>query len=472
MQVDQAAELVERRVAAARAELDVPGIAWGLMRHGELVASGGAGESVRGSAVVPGPDTVFRIASMTKSFTASAVLLLRDRGALRLDDPVVEHCPWVDTIGTPADSHPLTIRDLLTMQAGLPTDDPWGDRQESLPIDQFDELVASGLMFTRPPRTRFEYSNLGYALLGRVISQVSGQEYTTFMRQEVLEPLGLTSTRFEVADVPMDALAQGYAPVADGLVDEPFAMPGAFSPMGGLLSTISDLAVWVAGFQDALRSGSAAHPLGATSRREMQTPHLFADTIVTPATDDSPQKIVTLSYAYGLRVDDVHGQGRFICHSGGYPGFGSHMRWHAESGWALVGLGNRTYANMTLMVSSILGDIVAQTSQESTPELWPETLASMGVAESLLSAWDDALADEHVAVNIDLDRPRAERRAEWESVGRDLGAFTREDGPVESDSPAHARWWVSGEGGRARIEVRLSPERPPRIQTLGVAREG
>ncbi len=112
---------------------------------------------------------------MSKSFTASAILLLRDAGALALDDPAAQYVPelagW--TCGS-ADAAPVTIRQLLTMTAGFPTDDPWGDRQQGLPITAFDELLAAGVSFNWAPGTRFEYSNLGYAILGRVLTMASG----------------------------------------------------------------------------------------------------------------------------------------------------------------------------------------------------------------------------------------------------------------------------------------------------------
>ena len=160
MQTSQAVEVVTRHVDAAQRDLDVPGSAFGLLRDGELLHAGGVGQRVLGESEVPGANTVFRIASMTKSFTAAAVLLLRDRGVLRLDDDIAEHCPWMSGIGIPEGFHALTVRDLLTMQAGFPTDDPWGDRQEDLAIDAFDAMVASGVSFARSPRLVFEYSNL------------------------------------------------------------------------------------------------------------------------------------------------------------------------------------------------------------------------------------------------------------------------------------------------------------------------
>ena len=469
MTLDEAIEIARRRFTTAREEFDVPGIAFGVLHQGELAYVEGLGETTRGRGVVPDADSVFRIASMTKSFTAAAVLLLRDRGQLRLDDAVDEHCPWVAGIAVPDGSAPITVRDLLTMQAGLPTDDPWGDRQESLPIADFDALVAGGLRFATPPRSAFEYSNLGYALLGRVISQVSGSDYRDFVRSELLVPLGMGSTRFEAALVPADRLVQGYAPAVGALVDEPFTEPGAFSAMGGLLSSVRDLGTWVGGFVAALDAPLAApafdHPLSRASRREMQEPQRLVDTLVIPREGSTP-RVVTTSYAYGLMTDDDHDWGRFVSHSGGYPGFGSHMRWHAPSGWGIIALGNRTYTNMRLIASQALLEIVEGVPRTRGPVLWPETVAAMDVAESLLARWDNDLADANLAMNVDLDQPRSERRDQWQALSAEVGSARRDEASPESDSPAHARWWVTGETGRVRLEVRLTPELPPRIQTL------
>jgi len=123
----------------------------------------------------PDADTVFRIASMSKSFTASAIMLLRDEGALALDDLAEKYVP--ELAGWPPvtpDADRVTIRHLLTMTAGFPTDDPWGDRQQGLPPAAFGSLLAGGVSVNWAPGTRFEYSNMGYAILGRVVAAASG----------------------------------------------------------------------------------------------------------------------------------------------------------------------------------------------------------------------------------------------------------------------------------------------------------
>jgi len=447
----QARSIVEERVAALRAEMAIPGVAARVMRDGETITDYTTGERwIDG----PAPDfsTVFRIASMTKSFTASAVLLLRDRGQLRLDDPVTEYLPV-----TQVDGPPITVRDLLTMNAGLPTDDPWGDRMESLPYADFDAMVAEGLSFTHTPRTGFEYSNAGYALLGRVITRVSGVDYLNFVRTELLEPLGMLDSRFDAADVPTAQRAIGYAQFDSGLTPLPIVQPGAFSAMGGLHSTTADLQKWVNGFL-----GFGEHPLSLMSRKEMQHPMNWARTSVVG------DRSITASYAYGLMTDDNSALGRFVHHSGGYPGYGSHMRWHPQSGWAIVLLGNRTYANMRRVGEECMNALVERFPRPSEPELWPRTREAMSVCERLLTQWDDALADEWCSVNVDLDRPRAERRAEWHKAGESINSLKR--GTVTSQSPAHASWSVRDGETQVSLEVLLSPENPALIQHLAARR--
>ncbi len=472
MDLADAVRLTDTRIAAFREEVSVPGVAYALVKDGELVHALGVGEVRTGSGRVPGPDDVFRIASMTKSFTASAVLLLRDRGALRLDDGLAQHLPWTSQLRSPDGGADISIRDLLTMNAGFPTDDPWGDRHESLPLDDFDAMVAAGMSFARPPRTGFEYSNLGYALLGRVVAEVSGTGYSDFVARELLAPLAMASSALDVSSVPGERLVQGYAPVGSGLVPEPVTGPGAFSAMGGILSTVRDISAWVASFERSWH-GKTPHPLGQSTVREMQEPQRLVATTVTPASDEVAERVVTTSYGYGLFVDDDQRLGRFVSHSGGYPGFGSHMRWHPRTGWGLVVLGNRTYTPASRAADGILCEIVAREDAGAPPgpavPLWPQTLAAIEVVESLLRSWDDDLVEEHAAFNVDLDSPRTERRAAFERVRAAIGGFSRSDRPLESASPAHARWWLTGAAGSAWAEVRLTPELPPRIQTLTVA---
>ncbi|HJY69020.1 MAG TPA: serine hydrolase domain-containing protein, partial [Streptosporangiaceae bacterium] len=188
---------VDRLAASYQQRGGQPGLAYGIVLGGELVHAAGLGQR-RVGGPSPDADTTFRIASMTKSFTASAILALRDDGVLKLDDLAEEYVP--ELRGWPSvtpDSARVSIRHLLTMTAGFPTDDPWGDRQQGLPLEDFARFLSGGVRFNWAPGTRFEYSNLGYAILGRVITAVTGAAYPDYVRHRLLHPLGMMRTGYE-----------------------------------------------------------------------------------------------------------------------------------------------------------------------------------------------------------------------------------------------------------------------------------
>jgi CubicO group peptidase (beta-lactamase class C family) len=493
-------DAVERLIEAHRAADLEPGLAWGVVRDGELLLGGGRGAARLdvGAPDAPGTapdvDTVFRIASMTKSFTASTVLLLRDDGRLRLDDEVARYVPEVAALRPPTDdAPPLTVRNLLTMTAGFPTDDPWGDRQQDLPDDDFARLVAGGLAFAWAPGTVFEYSNLGYALLGRVVTAATGEPYPDVVTGRLLDPLGMTSTVWTDGAAPDGRLAQGYRRSGPRWEAVPFAGYGAFAPMGGLFSTVRDLARWVGGLSGAFPprdTGTAgdAHPLRRSSRRELQLPQLGLPPLVAWPSLAEPPVVRGLAYGFGLVVERDPRLGAIVSHSGGYPGFGSHMRWHPSTGLGVVVLGNATYTPAARLGAQIMDSLLADSHRGRGPDRGPVpapgTLDAEGAPGSqtaaateqarrdvtrLVTAWDDDLAERLFAMNVDLDEPLTNRRAAVERIVATIGPLERDEAaPVTSSSPAHRAWWLRGPGGRVRVEIRMSPELPPRVQTLTV----
>ncbi len=453
----------------------VPGFAWGVIVDGELVRHGGAGfRRVGEDAPPPDADTVFRIASMTKSFTAATVLSLRDEGRLGLDDPVARWVPELTGLrGLTADSPILTIRHLLTMSPGLPTDDPWGDRQQGLPLDRFADLLRGGLSMAWAPGTRFEYSNLGYGILGRVITAAADREYDEVVRTRFLEPLGMTSTGYHREAVPADRLALGHVRRDGAWVHDPIDPYGAFAPMGGVFTTVRDLSIWVAGLaaafppRDDLDDG---HPLSRASRREMQQVHRIEDPEIRWPSADAPPEYEAGGYGYGLFTWNDLRSGRIIGHGGGYPGYGTHMRWSPATGIGVVGLSNGRYGPVVLAVREALAALVADHPRRSRgPEPWPETHAARATVEGLLERWDDRVAADLFAMNVELDEPIERRRRTIEALRETHGTLRSDDAePAMSESPAHLAWWLRGDRGRVRLEILLNPERPPRVQKLAI----
>ena len=465
----QVDELVDAFVAAE----PVPGVAYGVIVDGELARTRGVGTVKVGAETAPDADTVFRIASMTKSFTATTVLLLRDEGRLQLDDPAALHVPELQGQRPPvADAPSITIRRLLSMSAGFPGDDPWGDRQQDLDRDAFSELLEGGQSFAFMPGTAFEYSNLGYAILGRIITNVTGQEYRDVVRSRVLEPLGMTSTGYEAAAFPDERLATGYARRDDAFVEEPFAGYGAFASMGGLFSTVHDLARWVDGFARAFAPrGQDAHPLSRASRLEMQQVERMIDPELTWVSVAALPTVVAMGYGFGTFVRSDMELGTVVAHSGGYPGFGSHMRWHPASGVGVVVLGNRTYFPALKIGDQMLRTLVRAEPapiRRLTPA--PALEVARDAVERLLAAWDDDLAAATFSMNVDMDEPLERRRAAFDRLRETHGPLHRSDEPATSDTPLHVEWWLDGASGhgRVRVEITLDPQAVPKLQHMEV----
>lgn len=438
----------------------VPATRYAVVHDGRVLASGGfADEDVT---PVPTLDTAFRVASCTKSFTAARMLQLRDAGQLDLDAPVDDVLPLtLVPAGRP------TVRQLATMAAGFPTDDPWADRQESMTAATLESLAAEGLRTTLPPGSAFQYSNLGFALLGLVLERVDGRPFVRQVQEELLVPLGLDGTGFD-RDVPApDGVAVGFAKGPAGWEPQPFSSPGAFSPIGGLFATARALATWTSWLASATKPGADDAVLAASSRLEMQRGTVPVDP------DDA--------YGFGLvatrRTGRVPGapDRRFVSHSGGYPGYGAHFRWHDDSRIGIVVLENARYSGAAVPARRALEAVLDAVSvPDAVPAVWPETLTARRTVESLLRAWDPRAAGELFADNVHRDEPLARRREHLEALAAAAGIDRASpvsallDAAPASENAAHLAWTSAGRTGALRLHIRLTPEPRPRVQTLVV----
>jgi CubicO group peptidase (beta-lactamase class C family) len=460
---------IDQNIADFLRREKVPGAAWGVVIDGELVHVGVSGlRDVAGGAPVK-PDSVFRIASMTKSFTAMAILQLRDTGKLSLEDPVEKYLPELRQLRYPtADSPRITLRHLLTHAAGFPEDNPWGDQQLAISEARFDELLREGIAFSNSPGIAYEYSNYGFALLGRVVSRVSGMQYKDYVQRQILRPLGMRSTTLEPQAVPPTQLALGYRREDDLWKLEPQLADGAFGAMGGMLTSLDDLARYVGLFLDAWppRDGAAKPPLSRASLREMQQLWRARPTVVTR----SAAGAIALNsggYGYGLRISQSCDFGHIVAHSGGLPGFGSQMRWLPEYGVGLIAFGNRTYTGWGGVFDDALAAL-QQTGGLLPREVQPAPAlhAARSGINSLINGWDDALIERLAAMNLFLDRSKERRRAEFAKLGETLGRCRERPGYLYSENALRGDWVLDCERGMAQVSVTLAPTVPPGVQHL------
>lgn len=450
----------------------VPGVAYGVIVDGKLLHVSALGlRNVAGNAPLD-TSSVFRIASMTKSFTALAILQLRDAGRLSLDDPAERYVPELAQLRyATSDAPRITVRHLLTHSAGFPEDNPWGDQQLAATDAQLAAMVRSGIPFSNAPGVAYEYSNFGFALLGRIVANVSGQPYARYIRERVLLPLGMTSTTMEARDVPPARLAHGYR-LRDGVwLEEPPLPDGAFGAMGGMLTSAADLSRWVALMLDAWppRNGDESPVLKRSSLREMQQIARYSGASAS-ASPSGELALTAGGYGYGLRVSQSCSIAHTVAHSGGLPGFGSQMRWLPDHGVGIITLGNLTYTPWTgpmdqafavLMRSGGLKPRVAQPS--------PVLVTMQEQVSRLVQQWTPPLAESIAAMNLFLDEP-APRRADAIAKLRDAaGGQCRIDGPLVAENALRGQWRMQCATGALRVAITLAPTEPARVQQLTVA---
>ena len=203
------APIIEKMYADFAQANHFPGYAFGIMIDGQLVVEGGKGFSDISNQTVATTNSMFRIASMSKSFTALAICKLRDAGKLQLDDAVSTYIPEFKNQGLSKDAAEITIRQLLTHAAGFPEDNPWGDRQLADTEEELIALIKKGISFSNVNGITYEYSNLGFATLGYIIKKVTGIPYSEYIQNNIWKKLGMQAS-WEFSKVPSNQLAKGY----------------------------------------------------------------------------------------------------------------------------------------------------------------------------------------------------------------------------------------------------------------------
>lgn len=463
---------IDRQIVAFMERTQVPGAAWGIVIDGELAHVGVAGARELSSKAPVTRDSVFRIASMTKSFTAMAIVKLRDEGKLSLDDPAERHVPELKGLRYPTrDSPRITIRHLLSHSGGFPEDNPWGDQQLSATEAQFSDMLRKGIPFSNPPGVAFEYSNYGFAILGRIVTNASGKPYREYITEAILRPLGMKSTTLEAASVPRDRIAHGYRWEDNTWKKEPPLPDGAFGSMGGMLTSVDDLGRYVGAFLAAWppRDDAEAGPVRRASLREMQQVTRWQPASAS-RNEAGALQLNAGGYGYGLGISQNCAFNHIVSHGGGLPGFGSTMRWLPEYGVGFIAFGNVTYTGWGGVTNTVF-DLLTKTGglQPRSPQPSEALVEARDAVSRLVIKWDDSEAARIAAMNLYLDRSKDRRQKEIEELKEKVGQCAA---PTAFDSVQNAlrgAWTMKCERGDLRVSITLAPTMPPKVQFLSVS---
>ncbi len=297
----------------------VAGLSIGVAQDGVPVLMRGYGMADLDATIPATDSTIFRIGSLTKTFTASVVLQLVDEGRLALEDDIRTYVP-----GAPTHGQRVTIAQLLNHTSGIPSytnrpEYPWQTAEARSHDEMLGQIAGDSLDFA--PGAAYSYTNSGYYLLGLLIEERTGRSYAEALRARLFEPLGLTDTQYcpDAPDGPTHA--QGYRPSPFARSPQPASAISMTQPFaaGALCSSVRDLLAWMA----ALQTGAV---LSDALYEAMRTP------TITTAGD-------MVRYGYGLQATERFGRA-YIGHGGGINGFAAQWGHFPEEGWTLVVLAN------------------------------------------------------------------------------------------------------------------------------------
>lgn len=313
--------LVDRWLAYQRYYRQLPSISVGIAQADNILFEKSYGFADLEQRTPATSSTLYRVASHSKLFTASAIMRLYELKKLRLDDYIVDHLPWFASENNP-DQAEMTIRQLLSHSSGMNRDgdtDHWFTG-EFPDIDSLKEQCKKGVR-TFDANTNWKYSNMAFSILGHLIAAVTGKDYETSVTELVIDPMGLSRTTPDFGEANLNEHATGYAGLLPGETRNPLTHvhARAMNPAAGFSSCVTDLLKFYNIHQ--LESGEF---LTDASKREMQR-----------------QQFSKGIYQWGLGFElGRNDNGKLVGHSGGYPGFLSRSGFDPDNNLAIVVLTN------------------------------------------------------------------------------------------------------------------------------------
>jgi CubicO group peptidase (beta-lactamase class C family) len=332
----------------------VGGIVVGVAVDGDLIWARGFGWADRDARTPLGSASISRTGSISKSITALLMMRLVERGVIRLDDPVSRYLPEIRGLAQPrAGASEVTFRHLASHTAGL-VREPALEGAAVGPIASWEAKVLASIpttAFDSVPGARYQYSNIGFGILGLALSRAAGRPFMELVEQEIFTPLGMTGSTFVVGEDLMPRLAKGYQNSGDGRIDADtpaaeHAGRGYKVPNGGVYSTVADLAR----FAGALSGVPGLDVISEKSLSEM----------LRVQTPESP----TNGYGLGLTIEVEEGGRRLASHGGSVAGYTAHLAFDPDARIAVVLL--RNYASGATNLGRAASELV-RGLREATP---------------------------------------------------------------------------------------------------------
>ncbi len=333
-----------------------PGVAVAVLKAGQIIHCQGYGQANLEWDQPITPQTIFALGSTTKPFTATAIMLLEQQGKLHLDDPIQTYLPEY-----PTGEHQVTLRHLLTHTSGIPsvTRLPEFWAQHAYVETSVEKVITlfQDLPFDFAPGTGYSYNNSGYMLLGRILERLTEMPYAQVIQQHIFAPLGMTHSHYLEPEAIIPFRASGYEHTKQGYQHARDATPAVKYAAGNLGSTLEDLFLWDA----ALREERL---LDHATQARMYTPLTLADGS-------------TENYGLGWGVGQYR-QHRYVCHSGGIPGFSAFFGRFPDEAVAIIVLSNRADFDGARLASKISQIVLALPPLARTPvALNPALLSKM-----------------------------------------------------------------------------------------------
>ena len=448
-----------------------PGYAYGIVVDGELLYKGAEGYANLEEKIPATTSSMFRVASMSKSFTSLAVLHLRDAGKLKLDDPVEMYIPALKGQGLTNDAPAITIRHLMSHSAGFPEDNPWGDRQLADSEKDLTDLISGKLSFSNVAGTEYEYSNLGFAMLGYIIHKASGLSYDVYIQKNILNPLGMDATTYEYTIIPKDKFAFGYRYINNIWRKEAPLKDGIYGAMGGMITSIDMFGKYVAMHEAAWpeRNEKESLPVKRSSIREMHQPARFISLNPSYRFPSGKKLALTGSYTYGLRWTIDAENKKNIGHSGGLPGFGSNWQFLPDYGVGVILFANVTYAPTTQINTAVMDTLVQLAKlQPRQTSVSPILAKRQQELIKIIPNWENTGVI--FAENFFDDYPIDMLKAESANLFKEVGPIEKVNNMI-AENQLRGYCIIECKNGKLKLTFTLTPENPATIQEYHLTKE-